>query len=77
MKYAGSSIVTTRQVGSTGVVVENDSIYNVTITQTKSTKSGSGSVIVYYLTAEFPNKWFAAGEVSDNATAAKAGMPII
>lgn len=77
MKYSGSSIVTSRQVGASAVVIENDSVYETTITKTKSTKNGSDAVVVYYMVAAFPNKWFLSTEVFDNAAAGKAAMDTI
>ncbi len=74
MKYSGSSIVTTRQVGDAAVVLENDVLWNVEITKTRSTKIGSGDVSVFYMTDVFPTKWFPSAEVYDDTTDAKADI---
>lgn len=74
MKYSGASIVTGKQVGATATVVENDATVTVNIVRTKSTKTGAGAVAVYYLTSQFPNRWFASTELYTDATTAKAGM---
>lgn len=75
MKYSGSSIVTPRQVGSAAVVLENDVLWTVEITKTRSTKRGEEAVVIYYLTDLFPSKWFISTEVFDNAAGAKAVIP--
>lgn len=72
MKYSGSSIVTTYQVGDSVAVIENDVPRLATITSTESVKVGAGSVEVFYYTAEFPGRRFAAAEVFADATAAKS-----
>lgn len=75
MKYSGSSIVTPRQVGSSAVVLENDVLWNVDITKTRSIKRGEEAVVIYYLTDLFPTKWFLSTEVFDDTTDAKAEIP--
>lgn len=72
MKYSGSSIVTTFQVGSTRAVIENDVPRLVTIQSTESIKIGADSVMVFYYTTEFPGRRFAAAEVFADVAAAKS-----
>lgn len=71
MKYSGSSIVTTHQVGSVKRVIENDMIKIVNIISTESIKVGADAVIVYYYTAEFPGRRFVASEIFADDSAAK------
>jgi hypothetical protein len=71
MKYSGSSIVTTHQVGASRVVIENDIPRNVTIQSTESRKIGSDSVMVFYYTIEFPGRRFSESEVFVDEAAAK------
>ncbi len=71
MKYSGSSIVTTHQVGATVYIIENDVPNEVTVSSTESVKKGAGSVSVFYRFEEFPNKKFAASEVFASESALK------
>ena len=71
MKYSGSSIVTTHQVGATVYIIENDVPNEVTVESTESKKIGAGSVSVYYRFVEFPNKKFPSSEVFASEAALK------
>lgn len=77
MKYNGPSIVSARQVGSEAVIIKENTVYTVLITDTETRKVGSGSVATFYKTSAFPELWIPSTEVFDDETDAKTGMPEI
>ncbi len=72
MKYSGSSIVTTYQVGGTVYIIEGDIPRVCTVSKTESTKVGSGSVTLYYYLTEFPGRKFPSAEIFVSLAAAKS-----